>query len=283
MFVMRIGVGVWRSLAESVRLFADIRLFPAFAARYRPRDLQHGYLRRDGLAFMLAASSSGLTASRPEYVLPIVGGGPLLAARFLHRRMPASLSHCCFSRVAEPPRRGAGAGKREVPIRDVLRYLAQASHHVWLSQYWRRYPRDHGLWRRWPGSRASHSTPSLEPGVTGEVIGFLALFGALGKRERRVLGRLHRQARVTPMPVCARSSSRPCSQCPSRRVISWSQIRFFPLPCSRRRIYWSDDFRVAPAALMESRAGRACVDKLRRFNAFGNQFIGWVLDRRRSR
>jgi hypothetical protein len=121
-----------------------------------------------------------LTASHLEYVLPVIGAVRSWQLVFLIVGLPGLACSLLLLSVAEPPRRGTGAEVRNIFVRDVLRYLKDhrstfACHNIgtallafsayggaaWIPSFFIRH---------------HHWSPSL----TGEVIGLMAIFGALG-------------------------------------------------------------------------------------------------------
>src|SRR5262249_39732514 len=88
-----------------------------------------------GLAFVLGGIVIGFTAGRPEYVLPLVGAVRSWQLVFFIIGLPGLIVALLLFSVAEPQRRGAGAGASPIPVREVVPYIGKhrgafAAHNV---------------------------------------------------------------------------------------------------------------------------------------------------------
>jgi MFS family permease len=180
MFVMRIGVGVGEASLNPSAYSLITDYFPPQRRATALSFYNMGIYVGSGFAFLLGGVVIGLTASHPEYDLPLIGAVRSWQLVFFLIGLPGLACALLLLSVAEPPRRGPGAGASSVPIADVLKYLAKhratfASLNIgtavlafaayggaaWIPSFFIR----HHHW---------------SPALTGEVFGLLAIFAALG-------------------------------------------------------------------------------------------------------
>jgi len=180
MFIMRIGVGVGEASLNPSAYSLIVDYFPPQRRATALGVYSMGIFIGNGLAFVIGGIVIGLTSSSPEYVLPVIGAVRSWQLVFLIVGLPGLVLALLLFSVAEPVRRGPGAGTANIPVRDVIAYMSKhraafASHNLgagilafsaygvaaWIPSFFIRH---------------HHWTPAF----TGEVIGVLGMLAALG-------------------------------------------------------------------------------------------------------
>ena len=180
MFLMRVGVGVGEASLNPSAYSMITDYFPPHRRATALSIYNMGIYVGSGIAFLLGGIVIGLTASHPEYVLPLIGPVRSWQLVFFLIGLPGLACAALLLTVAEPPRRGPGAGVSSIPVSEVVKYVGKnratfASLNIgtallsfaayggaaWIPSFFIR----HHHW---------------SPALTGAVFGILAIFAALG-------------------------------------------------------------------------------------------------------
>ena len=180
LLLMRIGVGVGEATLNPAAYSLITDYFPPERRATALGLYNMGIYLGAGLAFMLGGLVIGLTASRDEFVFPVLGAVRSWQLAFVLVGVPGLVFALAMFTIAEPRRRGPGADIATIPLREVFAYMRMnrstfASHNIatallafaaygaaaWIPSF---FIRQHGL----------------TAAETGQMLGILTILGAFG-------------------------------------------------------------------------------------------------------
>lgn len=124
MLLMRMGVGVGEAALSPAAYSLLVDYFPPGRRATALSIYGMGIYIGSGLAFLLGGVVAGWSASRENWLLPVVGEVRSWQVVFLAVGLPGVLLAALMYTVVEPVRRGAGAARAtSIPMAEVLRYV----------------------------------------------------------------------------------------------------------------------------------------------------------------
>jgi MFS family permease len=180
LLLMRVGVGVGEATLNPAAYSLITDYFPPERRATALGLYNMGIYVGAGIAFILGGLVIGLTASREEYVLPVLGAVRSWQLVFFLVGVPGLVFALAMFTVAEPRRRGPGADVASIPLGEVFTYIKMnrstfASHNIatallafaaygaaaWIPSF---FIRQHGL----------------TAAETGQMLGVLTILSAFG-------------------------------------------------------------------------------------------------------
>jgi MFS family permease len=123
LFLMRVGVGVGEASLSPAAYSLITDYFPPERRSTAQGIYATGIFIGGGIALAVGGTVIGWAETRPEWTLPFVGTIRSWQLVFLIVGLPGVALSLIMFTIAEPRRRGPGAGTKSVPVREVFAFI----------------------------------------------------------------------------------------------------------------------------------------------------------------